>query len=578
MKNYFFFTIISLILNNAQAQNIQIQKTIFMKDSLFWHGYNTCNYDLMRQYLDKNVEFLHDKGGRMEGADKVIDATRKNICGMANIKVKREPLTETVNIFPLEDKGKIYGAIISGEHYFYQNDIQTGIAKFTHTWFLKDGEWLMHRVLSYDHRNAKKSDQLMFSMSESALNQFVGKYDSPQFGIVEIKQTGKNLQLLNAGETMELLPKAENTFFVKDKNLEFKFEKGVKFDVIENGQKVDEVKLVVVPQKITNIFASKAEIEEYLNGRKIPALGFSVIKNGKIEQMKVFGNLKEGIAAPENTIFNVASLTKPVVAYLTLKLVSQGKWKLDEPLYKYWIDPDLKNDNRYKKLTTRLVLSHQTGFPNWRYSAKDKDQKLTFLAEPGTKYGYSGEGFEYLRKALEKKFNKTLELLIEENVFKPLKMNDTYMKWSEKVDENRFAIGHNSLGQAYQIHKENGVSAADDLLTTIEDYSKFLLALIQGNGLKKAIFEEMQSNQLKTKDNKYFVLGLEKYDIGNSEYALSHGGSDEGCRTIFLIYPKTKDGLLLFTNSDNGMTIYEPAFKEFMKENGQKVINIEMKK
>lgn len=561
----------------AQLEKGNLPKIIIEKDSLFWLGYNSCNYQLMDKFLDKNVEFYHDKGGITLGADKVLEATRNNICGNPDNKVRREAILESIKVFPMEENGKIYGAILSGEHYFFQNEKRTGIAKFTHTWLLKEGDWRMHRILSYDHNEATNTRSIpVAKIDENALNQFVGKYNSPQFGEVEIKQNDDILQLINNGTTMELLPKETTTFFVKDRNFEFRFEKGVKFDVIENGQKVDEAKMIKASQKPSNIFESKTKTEAFLAENKIPAMAISAIKNGKIEKSEVYGNLKANSPAPQNAIFNVASLTKPVVAYLTLKLVSQGKWKLDEPLYKYWIDPDLKDDPRHKILTTRLVLTHQTGFPNWRYGAKD--QKLAFQADPGTKYGYSGEGFEYLRKALEKKFKKPLEVLIQKNVFNPLKMNSTYMKWSDKVDENRFAVGHDKEGKPIQIYKERAVSGADDLLTTIDDYNKLLLALMNGDGLSKAVFEEMQSNQIKTKENKYFGLGLEKYDIGNGEFAISHGGSDEGCRTIFFIFPKTKDGLMIFTNSDNGMATYMPAIQEFLGEKGQKVVDIEMKK
>ncbi len=325
-----------------------------------------------------------------------------------------------------------------------------------------------------------------------------------------------------------------------------------------------------------NIFENKQEIEAFLKENKIPALGLLVLKNGKPDKMEVFGNLKEGVPASINAIFNVASLTKPIVAYLTLELVSQNKWKLDEPLYNYWIDPDLKEDLRHKKLTTRLVLTHQTGFPNWRWQNEDK--KLAFLHEPGIKYGYSGEGFEYLRKALEAKFKKPLAILVQEYVFNPLKMNDSYMQWSDKVDEARFAVGHDANGNTYTIHKERAVSGADDLLTTIPDYTKFLEALMVGKGLSKNIFQEMQSNQIKTKENKYFGLGLEKYELGIGEIALSHGGSDEGCRTIFFIFPQTQDALMIFTNSDTGVNTYIPAVNYYLGNKGQKIIDIETKK
>src|SRR5215204_3545935 len=169
------------------------------------------------------------------------------------------------------------------------------------------------------------------------------------------------------------------------------------------------------------------EIRKLLIDNKIPVLGLGVIRDGKLAEVKVYGEFKAGEGAPSDTIFNVASLTKPVVAMVTLKLASAGKLNLDEPLDKYWIDPDIKADARHKKLTARLVLSHQTGFANWRWLNESK--KLEFAFEPGTKYQYSGEGFEYLRKALENKFKKTLDKLADELVFKPLEMTDSRFIW-----------------------------------------------------------------------------------------------------------------------------------------------------
>jgi len=157
----------------------------------------------------------------------------------------------------------------------------------------------------------------------------------------------------------------------------------------------------------TSMFDNDKEIEKWLKSINIPALGIGVINNGKLQQVKVFGELDKGKTAPYNTVFNVASLAKPVTAMVVLKLVSTGKWDLDEPIFKYWTDPDVADDPRSKKLTTRHILSQQSGFPNWRYS--NKSNKLTFQFSPGTQYQYSGEGIEYLRKALESKFKKSIE-------------------------------------------------------------------------------------------------------------------------------------------------------------------------
>ena len=208
------------------------------------------------------------------------------------------------------------------------------------------------------------------------------------------------------------------------------------------------------PAKITEskLFKDRAETEQWLVKNRIPALGIGYIKNGKIQEATVYGKNKNGTPYPKNTIFNVASLTKPITAIVALKLIEAGQWSLDEPIYQYWTDPDVAKDPRSEKITTRLILSHQTGFPNWRYQRPDG--KLAFEFDPGTKYQYSGEAYEYLRKALEQKFQKPLEQLAGELIFRPLQMNDTKFFWDSTVDESRFAEwykgdGKSQIGRAH---------------------------------------------------------------------------------------------------------------------------------
>lgn len=324
-----------------------------------------------------------------------------------------------------------------------------------------------------------------------------------------------------------------------------------------------------------SIFDNDIEIETWLKENKIPTLGIGVIKDGKLNQVKVFGELQKGISAPYNTLFNVASLTKPITAMVTLKLVSLGKWDLDEPIYKFWIDPDISKDQNLKTLTTRHILTHQTGFTNWR--GNNEDGKLHFEFTPGTKYQYSGEGFEYLRKALESKFKKSLNELASELIFEPQNMTDTKYFWDEKTDSTRFAIGYNNEGTPYKTYKNKTANAADDLLTTVEDYGNFLASVLNGDGLSKKIFDDMVTHQVATKKDKYFGLGFEIYDFGNGEYVLSHGGSDKGCQTIVFIFPKTKQGLIIFTNVDDGYKVYEKLLMHYLNEYGRRIIDIETK-
>lgn len=291
----------------------------------------------------------------------------------------------------------------------------------------------------------------------------------------------------------------------------------------------------------------------------VPCVGVGIIEDGKIKWIKNFGVLQAGHPAPNNTLFNIASQTKPVTAMVTLKLVETGSWDLDEPLAHYWIDPDIANDPYLEKLTTRFVLSHQSGFPNWR--ANDSSGKLTFHFEPGTSSGYSGEGFEYLRRALEAKFHQSLAMLMDSLLFKPLGMKDTYY-WSENLDTSRFAMWHDGQGKRYATSIRTSVNAADDLITTIVDYCKLGIYAMQLAEKGGPVYADMVKAQRRTKPGNASGLGWGLVDgLPDNEYAIQHGGSDIGVRTMAVFLPKSKSGVVIMTNGDNGMFISDQVIK-----------------
>ena len=315
--------------------------------------------------------------------------------------------------------------------------------------------------------------------------------------------------------------------------------------------------------KIETKSTFETEIENLLTREKVPALGLGIIENGRLRQIQVFGNIDKDVPAPYNSIFKVASLTKPVTALVALKLISAGKLGLDEPLDNYWKDPDLKNDERTKKLTPRILLSHQSGFPNWRYLSKTKT--LSFEFEPGTKFQYSGEGFEYLRKALEARFGKKLEELADSLVFKPAKMYDTRFWWDETMDEKRYAKNYDKDGKPLETVKYYKANGAANLLTTVEDYGNFLCYVLNGAELSEPVLEEMTKSQVQLRDNDYFGLGWEKLTgFSHGEYALLHTGKDPGVNTLAIMFPKSKNGYLIFLNGDNATKIYEALLTKYM--------------
>ena len=317
---------------------------------------------------------------------------------------------------------------------------------------------------------------------------------------------------------------------------------------------------------------SKININNLLQENKVPALGIAKLKNGKLTQLKMYGELYKGEPASIDAIFNVASLTKPIVAMLTLKLAKNGDLNLDEPVNKYWTDPDVRNDSLSHILTTRHILTHQSGFPNWRWENENKKLKFKFV--PGTAFQYSGEGFEYLQKALESKFEKPLNKLADSLIFQPLGMKNSNLVWTDAIEEDRFARWHDSNGlNSYNTLKNTTSSAADNLLTTVYDYGKFAEYVLEKVSGKDLVYQDMVTQGNGPENKTVIGLGWELLpELKNDEYAILHTGSDIGVQTIIILLPETGEGLILFTNSDNGNKLYFDLIRENLSL-GEEIIN-----
>lgn len=330
-------------------------------------------------------------------------------------------------------------------------------------------------------------------------------------------------------------------------------------------------------QETPTTFDNTQQVEAWLAAKHIPALGLGVIHHGQLQAIHVYGERRRGVPATVDTVFNVASVTKTVTSALVLKLSSQGLWDIDAPLAQYWTDPDVKDDPRAQLLTTRHVLNHQSGFPNWRW--QNKGGKLAFEAAPGTRYGYSGEGFEYLRHALEAKFHQPLEQLAGTQIFQPLGMHDTHFTWNATRDAKRIALPHDAGGKVLAVTENSEANAADLLKTTVGDYGRFLVAILNADGISKELYTQMTAPAVQTRGQKYMGLGWELYTgLPGGETALSHGGSDPGVQTLVFLLPASREGLIIFTNSDNGTAVFADLIAAFLKDKGQAIIDIEMKK
>ncbi len=322
-------------------------------------------------------------------------------------------------------------------------------------------------------------------------------------------------------------------------------------------------------QSSLNFESLEKEIASWQKDLNLPLVGLGIIENGKIVKSTVYSDSIQ----KDNTLFNVASVTKVVFTQLILKLVQKGDWDLDEPLAKYYIDPEVKDDPNSEKLTSRHVLSQQSGFVNWRWN--HPTEKLTFDFEPGTQWNYSGEGMEYLRQAVESKFGKSLTALSNELLFYPLGMSETSHSWDGKTNFDRFSLAYNTDGNLHEIEDHSTIeNAADDLITTVDDLCKFGIHVIEGGGLSEELYADMTKSQVAINDNMDQGLGWRVInDLSNGEYVIQHGGNDIGVAALLLLLPESKRGMIILTNGDSGLFMCNNIVRSYYTDIGKEIIH-----
>jgi CubicO group peptidase (beta-lactamase class C family) len=314
------------------------------------------------------------------------------------------------------------------------------------------------------------------------------------------------------------------------------------------------------------IAALEKKIPELLKDGAVPGLSVALIRDGKTYWVHGFGvrNAKSGQPVVDETIFEAASLSKPVFAYGVLKLVDQGKLDLDTPLSKYLPKPYIEGDARLEKITARIVLSHRTGFPNWRGDGNS----LTIHFTPGERFSYSGEGFVYLQKVVEQVTGKPLNAYMNEAVFVPLGMISSSYVWRPDYDA-RTALPHDAAGQAGEKFKSKEANAAASLHTTAGDYVLFVEAMLNGTGLNKKTLKEMERPQIpvdpectncterepkELSKSVFWGLGIGIQETGEGE-SLWHWGDNGRFKCYVVAYPKQKIGFVVFMNGENGLSI-----------------------
>src|SRR5262245_4999371 len=231
----------------------------------------------------------------------------------------------------------------------------------------------------------------------------------------------------------------------------------------------------------------------------VPGLSIALVRDGNVAWVRAFGvkDSKSKDPVTDETVFEAASLSKPVFAYAVMKLVDASRIDLDKPLNQYLRgDYDVGPDPRLSQITARRVLSHTTGFPNWRGG----DPKLKIYFTPGEKFSYSGEGFVYLSKVVEHITGEKLNDFMKRMVFDPLGMTSSSYVWQESYETLK-TFRHNSVGEVTGRNKPEQPNATASLHTTAQEFGRFVSAILKGTGLKKETQKLMLTPQIKVSES-----------------------------------------------------------------------------
>lgn len=330
-------------------------------------------------------------------------------------------------------------------------------------------------------------------------------------------------------------------------------------------------------------------VTRLIRAAEVTGVGIAIFNDGKIAYLKAYGarDKEKNLLLTADSVMTAASWSKVAFAYMVMQLVDEKILDLDKPVYQYLPKPlpeypkyaDLAGDDRYRRITARMLLSHTSGFPNWRYI--NEDRKLNINFEPGTRYAYSGEGIDLLQLVVETITRKPLEELMQSRIFKPFGMSRTSMVWQSGF-ESDYANGYDEYGRSLGPERRKTADAAGSMQTTPRDFARFIQAVMHGEGLSRRTRELMLSVQVQIFSKHQFpTLGSEttdenktirlSYGLGWGLYWTPYGkaffkeGQDEGWRNYTVCFDQPKTGLLIMTNSSNGQGIFKELLETLLK-------------
>lgn len=338
-----------------------------------------------------------------------------------------------------------------------------------------------------------------------------------------------------------------------------------------------EAATLPLPQRLDAI------VPALMKEHNVPGVAIVGIENRHIAWERQYGVRTAG--KPDevrgDTIFEAASMSKPLAAYAALKLVEQGKLDLDRPLCEYLDEPYLKDELLHLKITARMVMSHTTGFPNWRPGGWRGSSPLVVKFEPGTKFGYSGEGFLYLQRVLEHITNETFEKYIDHTLLKPLGMTQASYIWRDDFQKTA-AAGHSAKGEVLPDRDlYRNANTAYSLYCSPMDYALFVVEMLKRDRSGPQSLSNDSLSKMLTRTTKvetrpttgtngerparptWYGLGWAIIPTPTGDRIHHSGSNDTGFRCDAEFDPRSGNGIVIMTNSASGAPLWREVVEAF---------------
>lgn len=307
-----------------------------------------------------------------------------------------------------------------------------------------------------------------------------------------------------------------------------------------------------------NIDSFNTQVNFIMKEVGVPGLSLAIINDNRVVFYNTYGykELKKKETVDKETIFEACSLSKSFLVFAALRLADEGKLDLDKPMYQYLPYEPLEHDQRYKLITPRMILSHSSGIENWK--KENNPDTLEIISEPGKKFIYSGEGYQYLAKVMALISHQPYEVYIQEMVFGPLNLKRTFCQYSNGgAYPINYATGYDDFGNAYDKTKNLTPVPASGVHTTALDYATLIVSLFDKTHLTSGRVQNIMTPMVRLSDENpalHYGLGFELF-FGPTDTLVSHGGNNSGFKAQIFYSVTNKCGIIFLSNGDLGKLV-----------------------